>query len=156
MKAADAAAPRPLRFSGYAAIFNAVDRGGDIIRPGAFANSLARLRRPGGGISLPLLWQHDISRPIGTVEHLAEDDRGLRMTGRLFAAPDASARRMGRDVANGTVSGLSFGYRVGKSRHDRAGAPRELIALDLVEISLVTAPMQPLARIDAVEPVLPP
>ncbi len=165
MNGTDTRTEGPLRFTGYAAIFDAIDRGGDVIRPGAFANSLARLRRPNGAMGLPLLWQHDATRPIGTVENLAEDDRGLRITGQLFAAQATPGNAIGRDVAKGTVSGLSFGYRVAHSRHGRAGAPRELLALDLVEISLVTAPMQPLARIHAVEktpsahsvePILPP
>jgi len=43
---------------------------------------------------------------------------------------------------------LSFGYRV---REARAGAHRELIDLDLVEVSLVAKPMQRLARVHAVD-----
>jgi phage head maturation protease len=46
------------------------------------------------------------------------------------------------------VGGLSFGYRV---RDAKAGAVRELTDLDLIEISLVTFPMQPLARVHAVD-----
>ena len=47
-------------------------------------------------------------------------------------------------VAAGALTGLSFGYRVQASRGDN---PRELVALDLAEVSLVAAPMQPLARV---------
>ena len=46
------------------------------------------------------------------------------------------------------VRGLSFGYRV---RAAKGEAPRELADLDLVEVSLVTLPMQPKARVHAVE-----
>ena len=156
-KVTQTAQRQPLQFTGYAAIFNAVDRGGEIIRPGAFTTTLARLqqKRIGGEpgpVALPLLWQHDARHPVGTVLSLAEDDRGLRVTAQLFAQSPAPLEK----VSAGAVSGLSFGYRVAHSRHDRAGRPRELLALDLVEISLVTSPMQPLARIHAVEPVLPP
>lgn len=44
------------------------------------------------------------------------------------------------------LTGLSFGYRVKEARR---GAVREITALDLVEVSLVTSPMQPLARVHA-------
>lgn len=116
------------RFAGYAAIFDRADRGGDIIRPGAFAASLA------AGGPVPLLWQHDARRPAGVIDTIVEDAKGLRVIARADAP-----------VAPGT--GLSFGYRV---RRAAAGTNRELHQLDLIEVSLVTNPMQPLARVHAV------
>lgn len=68
------------RFAGYAAVFDAPDRGGDVIRKGAFG---ARVRR------VPLLWQHR-GKPIGVIETIGEDARGLRVTGRVDA-PDLAA-----------------------------------------------------------------
>ena len=64
-----------MRMAGYAAIFDAPDKGGDIVRKGAFA----RVAKAG----LPLLLQHDTSRRIGFVESLAEDERGLRVIATL-------------------------------------------------------------------------
>lgn len=129
-----------MRFAGYAALFDKVDRGGDVVRRGAFARAVAA-----GPRGVPLLWQHEPARPIGRVEMLAEDARGLRVIGRL------SDSRGGRDVAallrDGAVGGLSFGYRV---RQKSEGTNRELKDLDLVEVSLVTFPMQPAARVHAV------
>lgn len=119
-----------MRFAGYAAIFDAPDRGGDIVRKGAFA----RAAKAG----LPLLWQHDRSKRIGFVERLEEDERGLRVIAQL----DADAP----PVADG--AGLSFGYRV---RQASKGTYRELTDLDLIEVSIVNHPMQPLARVLAVE-----
>ncbi len=125
-----------MRFAGYAAIFGRRDRGGDVVRAGAFAGTLAR------GAVVPLLWQHDPARPIGKVEYLKEDKRGLRVIGRL-ADPRAAAL-----LGRGAVKGLSFGYRVKASEGE---APRLLSELELVEISLVTRPMQPAARVHAIE-----
>jgi len=125
-----------MRFAGYAAVFAHPDRGGDVVSAGAFAESLKR------GGEVPLLWQHEAGRPIGRIEYLKEDRRGLRVIGRI--ADGEAARLLGA----GAVSGLSFGYRV---REARGAAPRELRILDLVEISLVTQPMQPKARVHAVE-----
>jgi uncharacterized protein len=130
-----------MRFAGYAALFDRPDRGGDVIRPGAFARSLA------GGRAVPLLWQHEQGSPIGRVELCREDARGLRVIGRLSAA-SGKGREAAALVREGAIGGLSFGYRV---RGRREGRFRELLDLDLVEISLVTVPMQPAARVHAIE-----
>nr|MBP6441124.1 HK97 family phage prohead protease [Sphingorhabdus sp.] len=45
-------------------------------------------------------------------------------------------------------SGLSFGYRVRAMQQQEY---RELTDLDLIEVSVVATPMQPLARVLAVE-----
>ena len=131
-----------VRLAGYASIFDRPDRGGDIVRPGAFARAIA------AGARLPLLWQHDVLEPIGFVERFTEDKRGLRVVARIAAA---TAR--GNDAAvllkAGALDGLSFGYRVRASRPGRG--VRELTDLDLIEVSLVTFPMQPAARVIAVE-----
>lgn len=129
-----------MRFAGYAAVFDRVDRGGDVVRRGAFSGQLDQ--------PVPLLWQHDRMKPIGEIEMLAEDAKGLRVIG--------SVREAGL-VSRG--SGLSFGYRIrrgaslcasGKNA-SRVGTYRELLALELVEVSVVKVPMQPLARVHAVE-----
>ena len=117
-------------------MFDRVDRGGDVVRAGAFAASLT------AGRTVPLLWQHRQGAPIGTIETLAEDARGLRVVARV-THPAAAAL-----VARGALTGLSFGYRVGAARGAR---PRELLALDLAEVSLVAQPMQPAARVIAVD-----
>ncbi|MEZ5655570.1 MAG: HK97 family phage prohead protease [Sphingobium sp.] len=130
-----------VRFAGYAALFDREDRGGDIIRRGAFERAIAAWR----GRKVPLLWQHRPDAVIGEVEMLEEDARGLRVIGalRMNAPGDAAAL-----LKRGQVNGLSFGYRV--TRAD-GRAPRVLKDLDLVEVSLVTFPMQPGARVHAVE-----
>ena len=124
-----------MRFAGYAAIFDRPDSGGDVIRAGAFAEGLKRIGE------VPLLWQHK-GQPIGMVEHLSEDKRGLRVIARVRDC------RVGEMLRKG-LRGLSFGYRVREAK--AAGTLRELKALDLVEVSLVARPMQKLARVHAVE-----
>ena len=133
-------AERGVRFAGYAAIFDRPDRGGDVVRPGAFAGALKR-----GPRAVPLLWQHEAGRPIGRIEYLREDRRGLRVIARL--SESGAGREAAALLKEGAVSGLSFGYRV---REASGANPRELTDLDLVEVSLVTFPMQPKARVHAV------
>ncbi len=130
-----------MRFAGYAAIFDRPDRGGDVVRAGAFAAACRRAAQ-----SVPLLWQHMPGRPVGRVEYLKEDKRGLRVIGRL--SQGAAGREAAALLKEGAVRGLSFGYRVKEATGE---GPRELTELELVEISLVTLPMQPKARVHAVE-----
>lgn len=124
-----------LRFAGYAAIFDQPDSSGDVVRRGAFADWL----KTADGV--PLLLQHK-GQPVGRVEHLSEDKRGLRVIARI------DDRRAGDLVRRG-LKGLSFGYRVREA--SATGGLRELKALDLVEVSLVSRPMQSQARVHAVE-----
>ena len=85
---------------------------------------------------------------IGTIELLAEDRRGLRVIAALDEGEDA--RRAERLLKGGKLDGLSFGYRVTASVRSAEGL-RELNAVELVEVSLVSEPMQPKARVHAVE-----
>ncbi|MEP3224900.1 MAG: HK97 family phage prohead protease [Parasphingorhabdus sp.] len=128
-----------LRFAGYAAIFNHIDTGGDVIRPGAFGAL-------GKGQTLPLLWQHQPNQRIGTINYAREDRRGLRVIGSLSADIEMG-RKVAALVARGRLTGLSFGYRVERAAGNR---PRQLLALHVAEISLVTAPMQPRAQVHAI------
>ena len=132
------------RLAGYASVFGVADSGGDVVRAGAFHRTLA------AGGAVPLLWQHDPGEPIGFVEKLSEDVRGLRVIARIVGD-----NRRGGDAAAllraGALTGLSFGYRVRASRPDRVRGIRELTDLDLLEVSLVTFPMQALARVIALD-----
>lgn len=126
-----------LRFAGYAALFDRVDQGGDSIARGAFRRTLA------DPTPRPLLWQHRSDQTIGVVEQLAEDRRGLRVIANINGTNMAAdkARAM---LRCGAVTGLSFGYRV---RDYQSGKARRLLDVDLAEISLVTWPMQPDAKV---------
>lgn len=133
-------APAPLRFAGYAALFGKRDAGHDVIAPGAFTHTLSERTAP-----LPLLWQHRADLRIGWIEKVEQDSRGLRVLARIDNAGGGAAAALKR----GSVTGLSFGYRVRKATSDGIG--RELKDLMLFEVSLVTHPMQHGARVHLVE-----
>lgn len=133
---------QPGRFSGYAAVFAVPDGGNDIIAPGAFKRTLATRSKP------PLLWQHDMTNPIGTIDKISEDNRGLFVSGR-FSLGSQRGHDAHNLVRDGALNGLSIGYRVTKSARDAKRNLRILTEIDLVEVSIVTFPMQPLARLVA-------
>lgn len=131
--------------TGYASLFGQADQGGDVVQPGAYSASLERLAA--AGCKVKLLWQHDPGEPIGVWDEVAEDDRGLYVKGRLL-----TETRRGQEaaalIAAGAIDGLSIGYRTIKAERDGKGR-RQLKELELWEVSLVTFPMLPSARITA-------
>lgn len=137
--------------SGYAAVFGLRDRGGDVIAPGAFAATLARLAAEGRRIAM--LWQHDPAQPLGVWEHVAEDSHGLAVRGRLLPQV-ARAREAQALVDAGAIDGLSIGYRTLQAEPMAQGG-RRLVELDLWEVSLVTFPMQSAARMTAPRAAIP-
>ncbi len=133
-------------FSGYASLFDVPDLGNDVIAPGAFAESLARR----GVRGVKLLFHHDAAQPIGVWQTLREDRRGLYAEGKL-SLDNSKARDILALLRTGAIDGLSIGFRaVTASRTSRAG-PRRLTKIDLWEISIVTFPMLPGARVSAVK-----
>ncbi|HMO09523.1 MAG TPA: HK97 family phage prohead protease [Paracoccaceae bacterium] len=131
--------------AGYASVFGRRDQGGDVVRPGAYAASLAALRAAGRRVKM--LWQHDPREPIGVWDEVREDDRGLWVQGRVLPGV-ARGREALELVQAGAIDGLSIGYRTVKAERDAAGA-RILTELELWEVSLVTFPMLPEARVAA-------
>jgi HK97 family phage prohead protease len=133
-------------FSGYASRFGVVDLGRDLVLPGAFRESLAAR----GARGIKLLFQHDPAEPIGVWLELREDAAGLFVRGRVL--PEVER---GREVLAlmraGALDGLSIGFRTVEGRTDKKSGVRRLSKIDLWEISVVTFPMQPEARIAAVK-----
>ncbi|MEM9421176.1 MAG: HK97 family phage prohead protease [Pseudomonadota bacterium] len=138
---------REAMIEGYAAIFRQPDLTGDIILPGAFKKSAMGPQKliPGQSPRVMMLYQHKAENPIGRWHHIEEDDRGLYVKGSIFTQIE-----LGRDVYSlvegRALDGLSIGFKVDKSRRTRRGQ-RELHDVTLWEISIVTFPMAPMARI---------
>ena len=128
--------------AGYACLFGVVDLGRDMVLPGAFRESLAR-RGPSG---VRLLYQHDPAEPIGVWTELAEDARGLYVRGRL-SRNARRARECAALVAEGALDGLSIGFKAMEAASDPRTRVRRISRIDLWEVSIVTFPMQPGARV---------
>lgn len=135
-------------FTGYGSIFGNKDLGDDVVVSGAFTKSIASR----GAKGVKLLYQHRSDEPIGVFDEILEDSRGLKVKGRL-----AMGTQRGREVYElmkmGALDGLSIGYRVDAKGmdYDEKGKRRLLKEVDLLEISAVTFPMNPRARVSAVK-----
>lgn len=140
--------PTGRSFEGYAAAFNNVDQGADIIHPGAFTKTLAER-----GNKVKLLWQHDRTEPIGKPLELREDPTGLYIKAMI------SDTARGRDalalLRDGAIDGLSIGYEPipGGTDFSRDGDKtiRNLREIKLYEASLVTFPMNEAAGVTALK-----
>ncbi|MBL4627120.1 MAG: HK97 family phage prohead protease [Roseicyclus sp.] len=128
---------------GYASLFGATDQSGDVVEKGAYTKSL------GAGRRVKMLWQHDPREPIGIWDEVREDAHGLYVKGRLLESV-TRAREAAALTKAGAIDGLSIGYRTVKSHKNERGL-RCLSEVELWEVSLVTFPMLPEARLDAHE-----
>ena len=128
---------------GYASLFGRADGGGDVVVAGAYGASLARLAAGRGRVKM--LWQHDPTRPIGVWDTVREDEAGLFVRGRLLTEV-AQGREALALIGAGAIDGLSIGYRTLRAVRDKDGR-RRLEEIELWEVSLVTFPMLPDARV---------
>ncbi len=134
-------------FGGYASIFGVEDEGGDTVLPGAFTKDLDYFRQ-----SSLVLWDHDSARPVA-VASVVDDGIGLWTAAKLLGTPDG---QMARQVVTetkeaGVPYGLSFGYNVRAASPAPGGRGRLLRRLQLLEVSLVSLPMNALSRVRAVK-----
>jgi len=133
-------------FSGYASVFGEVDLGKDRIERGAFLSSLVE-RGPAG---VRMLYQHDPNEPIGAWKTTREDERGLYVEG-VLSPGVGRAREVLSLMKTGALDGLSIGFRTVKARTDAKTGVRRILEADLWEISVVTFPMLPSARVSNVK-----
>lgn len=133
-------------FSGYVSTFNVKDRGGDIVKPGAFTSSLKKYP----AAKVKLLWQHDQHEPIGVWTKLEEDERGLKAEGQLILE-SARGREAHALMKAGAVDGLSIGFKTIRDELDRKSGARLLHEVELREVSIVTFPMNEDATVTGVK-----
>lgn len=134
------------RFEGYASVFGRPDLSRDVVMPGAFATTLAA-RKPS---DIRMLFQHDPAEPIGLWLDLHEDQYGLYCKGQLNFDVQRS-RELYALLKQGAINGLSIGFKTLRAQRDAALRGRRLMAIDLWEISLVSFPLLPDARVNAVK-----
>ena len=134
-----------VEISGYASLFGDPDQGGDVVERGAYDASLKAGVLEGRRIKM--LWQHDPTQPIGVWDEVRADTKGLWVRGRILESVE-KGREAAALIAAGAIDGLSIGYRTVRSSKNTKGQ-RLLSELELWEVSLVTFPMLPSARVAA-------
>lgn len=150
-----------MQFKGYGAVFGNVDAYGDVIQPGAFAESLASIQRT--GIWPAMLSQHggwgmtaeDLT-PVGVWTALAEDGVGLVAEGTLAATPRGKElHTLMKMDPRPAIDGLSIGYIAKEwTPRSKPDEPRRTLKrIDLIEISPVTFPANGKARVSSVKAI---
>jgi len=142
-------------FEGHASIFNVPFEhffGSEVVLPGAFANTL-QSKHPK---KIKMLAQHDQSKMIGVWEELREDSKGLFVRGRLLTEIQ-SAKEALLLLKEGVLDSMSIGFRAVKEnlRIEEDEEIRELVEVNLLEISLVAIPAQPDALVTSVRSASP-
>jgi len=135
-------------FEGYGSVFGNKDLGNDVIEVGAFTKSLKR-RKPQ---SVKLLYQHKSDMPIGVFDEIKEDEHGLKVKGRLALKTQAGAEAY-ELLKMGALDGLSIGFKANPDQvsYDRRANKRIIKEVDLMEVSLVTFPMNTQATVRSVK-----
>ena len=139
-------------FEGIAAVFSNVDRQNDTILPGAFARTLDTFVKSGF-----LANAHDWSEPVGTISEACEVSEGLFVRGQFHSTPKAQLLRKvirerlerGKDVA------MSIGFQITDDEFDQEKSVRMLKEIELFEVSVVSVPANPLARLASVKQIEP-
>jgi hypothetical protein len=139
-------------FEGIAAVFSNIDRQHDVIQPGAFTRTLPDFIKSGF-----LANAHDWSEPVGTIDEAIETNDGLYVRGKFHSTPNAQLLRKvirerlerGKDVA------MSIGYQITEDAFDSEKSVRMLKELELFEVSVVSVPANPLARLASVKQIEP-
>ena len=136
-------------FTGYGSIFGNEDQGNDIVQKGAFTKSLQE--RPASKVKM--LFQHKTDEPIGVFEEIYEDQKGLYVKGQL-----AMGTQKGRETYEllkmGALDGMSIGFKADPQKqgyNENKRGIRTLKEVDLMEISLVTFPMNEEAMVQSVK-----
>lgn len=127
-------------FKGYASTFGNEDLGGDIVMPGAFSRTLKEIGMP------KLCYQHDIRDPLGVFTKCMENDRGLYVEGRM-PKDNTKCRDVASLIKCGAIDAMSIGYFVKEYSINEDASVRKIQDVDLHEISFVTLPMNPQAKI---------
>ncbi len=150
-----------MSIQGYGATFGNMDSMGDVISPGAFADTLAQSQKSGNWPAMLLqhggggLFGGGNDTPIGSWTGISEDGKGLRVQGKLAETDRGREVQTLMKMDPPAITGLSIGYRVKEfTRRSKPDEPRRTLKkIDLIEISAVTFPANDKARIDAIKSI---
>lgn len=156
LKFADGA--QPGTFEGYASVFGVTDFHRDMVVPGAFKATIARMKAR--GFNVPMYLNHGAklggdNKPVGVWDSIEEDAKGLAVKGTILGLSTDIGQYNYELVKGGALRGISIGYRVppgGAIYGKTATEPRRTLkTLDVAEISLVDNPSNHMAAVTAIK-----
>ena len=120
------------------------DREGDVVHRGAFRKSIEQWQSVGRLV--PLHLEHRADEIVGSVDPMTmrETDDGLRVAGKVDLDSE-QGREVWRQLKRNRV-GFSFGFLATKSR-DRRDGGRDLLEIDVFEVSVTARPMNNRTRV---------
>lgn len=139
------------QFEGYGSTFGNVDLGGDVVMRGAFKKSLQRWKAESDWPQM--FWMHKPDQIPGKWLDMGEDSKGLKVKGELLPTT------IGNDVkilmGAKAVKALSIGFSLdSQDSFEFRDGVRMLHEINLWEVSPVSMPMNPKAKINAVKALL--
>ena len=137
-------------FEGYASVFDTEDHHGDTVKKGAFMAGLKKLAKEKRKIKM--LFNHDRFLPLGVFKEADEDAQGLYVLGKLTLGVQKAdeTRLLMKDEA---IDSMSIGGYVRKELVDQKTWKRDLLEIELKEISPVVFPALDAARIVSVKSI---
>jgi HK97 family phage prohead protease len=135
-------------FTGYAYVFGVVAKGhNEMIVPGAFTATIDqwKAKAESGGANVPVLRNHNDAQPIGVIEDMLQDDKGLWVRGKLVLGTD-DADEVQKLSDAGALGGMSIGFVANKT--EKIGDITHLSEVDLHEVSFVVFPAIETAMVD--------
>ena len=135
-------------FEGYASVFAVEDSHGDTVKKGAFKAGLQKLAKEKRKVKM--LFNHDRFLPIGVFKEADEDSKGLYVRGKLtLGVQKADETRL--LMLDEAIDSMSIGGYVRKEYWDNKTLKRDLIEIELKEISPVVFPALDDARVLSVK-----
>lgn len=117
--------------TGYFSTFDNVDLDGDVMIRGCFTKSIAE-RGPMGKNEIKFLWQHDSWKPLGPIQVLTEDSKGLYFEAKISdTSYGMDALKLYRD---GVINQHSIGFQTIKSIEEQIGEDEEITRITEVKL----------------------
>jgi HK97 family phage prohead protease/HK97 family phage major capsid protein len=124
---------KTLKIAGYANT-SEKDRTGDIVLSQAWAKGIDNFRR-----NPILLYQHDHSKPIGKVNNITVDKKGIFVEASVSEAAEHQ-HGVKTLIKDGVLKSFSVGFRIKDADYDKMNDTFYIKDLELLEISVVSVP----------------
>ena len=124
---------KSLKIAGYANT-TTKDRAGDVVTAEAWAKGVENYRK-----NPVMLYQHKHDCPIGRIEKIIVDKKGIYVEG---AVSDAAEKNHGIHtlIKDGALKSFSVGFRVKDGKYNRNDDSMTITDVELLEISIVSVP----------------